>query len=115
MPDQVLAESVAIAHEVTKRTGRICSRLLLRVLQQLDQQHNARTQVLVQDVVVETCVADSEARKLARISILVTAALNSGLNKPVFEQFLVEELRVPAEVADEVAYFGADAGIGVLD
>ena len=69
MLNQVFAEGIRVSDEVAKCSSCIGSRFFFRVLQQLNEQLNAWTQVLVQDIVVETCIADSETSELPRIAI----------------------------------------------
>lgn len=71
--------------------------------------------MVVQDVVVESCIADSKARKLPGVPITIPTALNRSLDKPMLQKLLIEELGVPAQVANKVADLRTDARVVVLD
>ena len=79
--DQVFAQSIGVSHEVTESTRGVCSSLLLLVSQQLNQQYNAWTQMLIENVVVETGVTNSEAGKLPCVSVWIAATLDSCSNQ----------------------------------
>lgn len=115
MLDQVLAQNVAVSHKVAQSTSSISSSLLLRVLQQLHQEHNTRSQVLIKNVVVEASIAHCKASKLPRVLVRILAALDRCGNQAMLQQLFVEETSVTAQVTNQVANLGANAGVRVLN
>jgi hypothetical protein len=85
------------------------------VLEKVNEEFDARTKVLVEDLVVESSISDGETGELAGVAIWVLAAGDGCLDQTVFEKLLVEVAGVSAEVSDEVAYFGTDSGVFVAD
>lgn len=63
--------------------------------------------MLVENIVVESCIANSEARELSGVSIWVLATVNGCLDQPILQQFLVEETSVSAQISNEIADFGS--------
>ena len=113
--DQIFAECVRVANEVSKSTGSVGPRLLLLILEELDKQCHAWPQMLVQHFIVEASIADCEACKLPRVTIWVSATLDSRGDQAVLEELLVEEAGVTAEVPNQVANLRPDASVFVLD
>lgn len=115
MLDQILAQGVAVTHEVTESAGCVGPSLFLLITKQLDKQDHAGTQVLVENVIVETSVTDREAGEFPRVPVGVSATLDSGGNQSKFEKLLIEEARMSAQVTDQVADFGPDISVRVLN
>jgi hypothetical protein len=47
--------------------------------------------MVIQDIVVEPCVADSETGKLPGVTVRISTALDRCRDKSMLEEFLVEE------------------------
>ena len=58
--------------------------------------------MLVENVIVETSIANSKARKLPCVSIRISATLNTSSNQAILKQFLIEEASVSTQVSDQV-------------
>lgn len=67
--------------------------------------------MVVQHVVVESCVAYSEASEFSGIPVLVLAAVYSSSNDSVSQEFLVEESSMSAEVSNQITNFGSYSSI----
>jgi hypothetical protein len=81
------------------------------IFQELNKKLDAGSEMLIQDVVVEASIANSEASKLASVPIRVLAASNGSFNQSVLEQLLIEEACMSAQVSDQVANLGSDTSI----
>jgi len=64
---------------------------------------------------VEPSITNSKTRKLPSISVWVSTALDGGGNQAVFEQLFIKETSMSAQIANQVANFGSDAIVFVLD
>ena len=113
--DQIFAQRVRVADEVSQSTSSVGSSFLLLILQEFDEELDTRPEMLVEHFVVETSVSDCKACKFPRITIWISATFNGSRNQAVLKQFLVEEAGVAAEVSNQVAYLGPDAGVLMLD
>ncbi len=71
--------------------------------------------MLIENVVVEASVADSETRELTGVSVRVPTALYGCRDETVFQQFLVEEARVATEITYEVTNLGPYARVLMND
>jgi len=71
--------------------------------------------MLVKHIVVESSIAYCKASKFAGIAVNVAATLNRSSYQAVLKQLLVEEASVTAEIANQIAYFGTDVGVGMSD
>jgi hypothetical protein len=115
MLDQILAQDVGIADEVAQRTCCICPCFLFLVSQQLNQQNHTGPQVLIKNVVVKSCIADSETSKLACVPVDISTAFYSSRDQTELEQLFVEEPCVTAEVAKKVTNFSPNVGVLVTN
>lgn len=52
--------------------------------------------MFIKDIIMEACIAYSEASKLTSITVRVSAALNRGTYQTKFQQFLIEEASMSA-------------------
>lgn len=71
--------------------------------------------MLVQDVIVETRITDSETCKLPCVAIRISTAFNCSLNQTILEKFLIEKLSMPTKISNQVAYFCSNLGVIVLN
>lgn len=115
VPDQVLAKSVRVPDKITQGTRSICTCFFLLIFEQINKELDTRSQMFIQNLVVESGIADSEACKLAGVPVRILATLNRGLYQPVLEQLLVEVACMSAKVTYQVTDLGANAGIFVTD
>merc|ERR1712187_23538 len=115
MLDKVLAQGVRIAYKVSKSTSCIGSCLLFLVLEKLNEELYAWSQVLVEDFVVEACVTDGEAGELSRVAVRVPATFNSCSNQTMLEKLLIEEASMTAQISDQIANFCPNAGVFMGD
>ena len=113
--DQILAEGVRIANKVTQGSGGVCSRLLLLVFEEVDEEFDTWTEMLVQDLVMETSVTHSETSKLSSVAVWILAAGNRCLDQSMLQELLIEIARVTTQITDQVADFCPDASIIMAD
>lgn len=111
MLDQVSAQGVRVADEISESACSIRAGLFFLISQQLHEEWHTGLQMLVKDVVVEACISDGKARELPGVSIGVSATLNGRGNESEIEELLVEVPRVSAQVSDKVAHLGSDGGV----
>ena len=71
--------------------------------------------MLVENLVMEACIADSKAGKFASVSVRILAALNSSLNQSVLEKFLIEVASVTAQISNQVTDFGSNTRVIMAD
>ena len=71
--------------------------------------------MLVENLVMEACIAYCKAGKLASVSVRILAALNSSLNQSVLEKFLIEVASVTAQITNQVTDFGSDTCVIMAD
>lgn len=112
---QVFAKGVRIANKIAESTCRIRPGLFFLISKKLHQENHTRSQMLIKHIVVETSITNREAGKLTGVSVRISTTLNSCSNQAEFKQFLIEKSSVSTQIADEVADFGSNVGVCVLD
>ena len=108
MSDQVSTESIRVSHEVAEGSSCIGSSFLFLVSEKFNQKRDTRLQMLIENVVVEPSITNSEAGELSGVSIRVLTALDGSSDQPKLEQLLVEESSMSAQVSDQIAYLSSD-------
>lgn len=115
MLDQIFAQGVRVPHEVAKCSCSVGSCFLLLILEKVDKKDDARSEMLIQYVVVETGITNSKAGELTGVPVGISAALDSCGNKSILEQLLIEEASVTAQVSNQVAHLRSNTGVIVLN
>jgi len=98
--DQTFAEFGTVAHEVAQGPRRIGTRLLFFVLEQRYYVGNARLQLVVERVIVESGIAHRETGELPSVFVYVFAALHCQRNQAMVGYLGLELVTVSADVAD---------------
>lgn len=113
--DQISAKSVRVSDKVTKSTSSISSSLLFLIFQEFDKELDTWSEMLIQDIIMETSITNSKASKFPCVSIRVLATGNSSLDESMFEQLLIEEASMSAEISNQVANFSSNTSILMKD
>ena len=71
--------------------------------------------MLVEDIVVETCISNRKTCEFSCVSIRVPATFNSSRDQSEIEQLLIEIASMSTQITNEVTNFGPDGGVSMYN
>lgn len=96
MTDQILAEGIRVSDKVAQSSGCIGSSLFLLVFKKINKKLDTGTQMLVQDLVMESSISNCKTSKLPGVTVGILTAGYGSLNQSVLQELFVEVTCVSA-------------------